>query len=132
MTVQSKDKFLKSALTANAVFSGLSGVMMILFGERLNSILGVEISWLLLSIGIGLIGFSGYLFFVKSQKVVPATTAWAIVAADIMWVAGSLVVLVNPPSNMEPTGKTLVAGAALIVAIFAALQSHGTKIQTRI
>src|SRR5262249_50134377 len=86
--------FLRRALVANASFSGLSGVIILMAAKPLASLLGpVRVSDLT-GLAISLIIFSVVLFRTARSARMNETSAWIFVVLDLVWVIGSAALIV--------------------------------------
>lgn len=116
---------LRNALLANAVFSGLSALALAVAAEPLGRLLGSVSPVLLHVIAGGLALFCFDLFQqARSDTLNPARALGATIA-DLVWVAGSAVLLIIRPEPLSSTGLLVVAAVALIVLTFAAFQLVG-------
>lgn len=116
---------LRRALQANALFSGLSGVALILAAGWLSGHLGLQRTWILPVLGVGLIGFAGSLLPIARAEPIDRVAATGASVADGLWVMGSLVLGWWDPLGMTAVGLWLVIGVAGIVLLFALAQAWG-------
>lgn len=122
--------FLKRALYANAIFSGISGLDFIIFSNRITEFLGWSTTWLIPAIGIGLILFAVYIVMVARKATPNASQVKSIIASDIAWIILSCVIIFLPTTNLlglTNGGKWAVAILADIVLVFAILQFLGLR-----
>ena len=119
-------KKLKIALIANAVFSSISGFCMILFPDWFASQVGLTQSLIIQGIGIGLLGFAGYVLFTSIKGAMQNVTG--IISGDIAWVVSSLVVIILFWTKIPASGKWLVDSIAIIVGLFAYFQYRYRKL----
>lgn len=123
---QAQPTLLRSALRANGVFSGLSGITFFVLANALSSWTGITPQVLISGVGVGLILFSGCLFWLATQQPINRMLAGGVVAGDLLWVVGSGALLAMGQSSPLTTGGSwLVAGIATIVAGFAIVQTVG-------
>ncbi len=126
----SKASFLKKALYANAIFSGISGLDFIIFNTQITNFLGWSTNSLIPVIGVGLILFAIFIVMVaRAYKPNPALVK-TIIASDVAWIVLSCVVIFLPITNLlglTTGGKWAVAILADIVLIFAVLQFLGLR-----
>lgn len=121
------DTLLRNALLANAVFSGFSALALAVAADPLGRLLGSVSPVLLYVIAGGLALFCYDLFQqARSDAPEPARALRATIG-DLLWVAGSAVLLIVRPESLSDTGLLLVAVVALIVLTFAALQLLGLR-----
>lgn len=117
--------FLSNALRANGFFSGFSGISFFLLADALSTWTGIEPQVLISAIGVGLILFSGTLFWLAAQRPINRTLVAGVVVGDLLWVVGSGILLaMGANSPLTSGGSWLVAGIAMIVAGFALIQAY--------
>jgi hypothetical protein len=114
---------LRRALAANALFSALSGAVILAASDRLAELLGIRIS--LLPLGAMLIVYAAGLLWNARRENVSAVEAWIAVLLDVVWVAGSAVVIFA--GVLSATGNWIVAIVADVVLLFAVLQVVGLR-----
>jgi len=126
MNMRNANQLLKTTLISNAIFSMISGMLLI----GLNSFFMVlfKVShfqfW---PIGVGLIGFSllafsiGLRYFDKPKKIM------MIIISDLVWVIASVFVLLTKPLSISFEGYLVIAVIAIIVGSFCVLQYLGIK-----
>lgn len=113
---------LADALSVNAVSSGLTGVALALGGLFLDDAIGAP-AIALVAVGVGLIAFAeGIIAALARPDVVRRAARW-IIAADLGWVAASVVVIGG--SSLTLLGDVLLGAVTLAVAGFAAAQTLG-------
>lgn len=115
------------ALSANAAFSGASGLALLVAAGPAAGWIGVPHPWILRALGAGLVAFgAGLLLLARSERpgrglVVAAS------ASDFAWVAGSGVLLLGFPDLLTPAGRAAVAAVAVAVAGLGAAQIAGLR-----
>lgn len=115
---------LRNALRANAIFSGVSGLLIVLFHNQVLQWLGLgEVN--LLAVGAGLVLFSVYLFWMSNRQNLPRSLVSGVIAGDWAWVLGSVVLLVFKAGIFSSLGVFLIAEVALVVMVFAIWQQRG-------
>ena len=120
---------LRNALRANAVFSGLSGLLIVILHSQVLLWLGlVEINIMVL--GVGLVLFSAYLFWMGSREQLDKSMVTGVIGGDWLWVVASAVLLVFKGSMFSTLGIFLVTDVALLVMIFAIWQKRGLSRMT--
>lgn len=110
---------LKKYLQMNGGFSLLSGLIMLLMSKRLAVLFGIGSNIIFLVIGIGLVGFSLFVFYVSQNVGKSKTFVQVITILDILWVVGSLALLVFRPFTITVIGNILIATIMMIIAFFA-------------
>ncbi len=119
--------FLRRTLAANATFSALSGAAMIALAGPLDRFMGLGQSWLLIVIGVGLLGFAALIGLNARRPQMNRAEASLTVASDAAWVLGSVIVVFGFPDLLSTGGKLLVAVGAVAVADFALFQYLGLR-----
>ncbi len=125
------DALLRRALVANAVFSAVAGLGMIVFSGPLDRFMGLGLPWLLIAVGLGVVGFAVLIGLNLRRAQLNRTEAWLTVASDITWVAASAMIVFAFPDLLNTGGKVLVGLVALAVADFALFQFLGLRRASR-
>lgn len=121
----SESQFLRRALQANGVFSGVSGLILILGAGPLSELIGISVSSVLIGIGVALIFYAVGLFRNAAREQVSRIEAWMAVIMDLAWVVGSAALIFL--GVLTVTGNWVVAGVADIVLLFGILQWVGLR-----
>lgn len=116
---------LQKALLANALFSMLSGVAILIFNRRLAGFLGLPSHVDLTVVGGGLIVYAVLLAWSARRPKIAPSHAWLAVSLDLAWVMGSYLLLWLVPFRTE--GKWLVIIIAELVFAFAVWQWFGIR-----
>lgn len=118
-------RLLRNALRANGAFSTLSGLTFTLGAGPVAAAIGLGDARLLAAVGLGLLGFAGYLAWVSSRPTIDLSTSMQIVFADLAWVVGTVpLVLMDVLSRTGTVAAVLVAD---MVLLFAILQFLGVR-----
>jgi hypothetical protein len=120
-------RLLRLALGGNAIFSGLSGLLLVAVPRRVADWLGIEALGLLLAIGIGLLLFALFLIFLVRARPLDAQAATSVIFGDLAWVLASGALLVFWPGLLSDTGWWVVLAVAVAVLVFADLQWLGLR-----
>lgn len=111
-------------LEANAVFSALSGAVLIALAVVGTDALGVPPSVLGL-VGSALLPFA---WFVRHTARRPQPIlVRLIIGGDVSWVVAAAVILIGFPGTLSPMGSIFLALASLVVADFAVMQLVGSR-----
>lgn len=113
---------LRAALTGNAVFSTISGLLMLSRPAAVESWLGINAAWLIQLIGVGLLLFAADLLHQATRKRLQTWRALYASAADFVWVAGTVVLLTLFSGAFSPLGIGLLIGVAAVVLVFGTWQ----------
>lgn len=118
--------WLRRAVLPDGVASGALGMALALAADPLAAWFDLP-SALLRGAGLALIPFGAVLALLASRPRIARAAVLAVVAVNVAWVAGSLVLLVA--RWVEPTafGRAFVGGQAVAVAVFAGLQGIGLR-----
>lgn len=121
--------FLHTVLRANGIFSGVFGLAFLLFPGTFSEWLGIpSVSGLMMAGGM-LIVWEVFVFqLVRSEKVSP-TLLWIVILGDLVWVLGSVGLLLGGWLPLTAAGKWFIAIVADIVLAFAILQFVGLRKQ---
>jgi len=113
---------LQSSLTKNAIFSGAAGIVLITLNRQLARIFEVENSTVFWIIGLLLVFFAGTIIY-EIRKQLTLAVLW-IITQDLLWVIGSIVLLIFNPFSISPMGLLLIGIVALIVLYMAIDQAN--------
>ena len=128
------DRLLRRTLWGNAVFSVISGAVLVAFAgpfaalatEAPLEVAGLELAIVFELLGLGVVAFGLIAGWAASREILPRGLARAAFAADIAWVAGSALVLLLPAS-WSTIGIAGIVVVALIVADIAVLEYLGLR-----
>lgn len=121
------DQFLRRVLQANMVFSGLSGLFLAVDAGPLSRWLGIPAAWIVVVIGVGLLGFAWQLFQTAKQSSLNLRQANAIFWLDVAWVVGSALLLFTGWVSFTTAGWWTVLLVADAVTLFAILEYVGIR-----
>ncbi len=114
---------LKAALRANSVFSIMCAVDLLLFSTAIAQAMGDVAPWILQGVGVVLVSWAISLVWVSSRPVINQTLVKGIVIADLGWVLGTAILLIELPGVFSALGSMMLAGVAFIVLVIALLQA---------
>ena len=116
---------LRAALATNAVFSIVTGTMMVFDGARIAAWLGDVPVPVLQGTGLGLFAFVALIATVIARPRAP----WALLVStlDASWVLGTGALLIVAPGLLTATGWVAAIGIALAVGSLAAWQVEGVR-----
>jgi hypothetical protein len=124
-SVEECQGLLKKALTGNAVFSMISGAVILLANRWLVRFLGLPDKVSLAILGVSLLVYAAILWLNARRSKIKITDAWVAVAMDAVWVVGSYTVIFLVPFSIA--GKWVIALVAEVVLAFAILQWLGIR-----
>ncbi len=124
-----EDRLLRYSLRANAAFSSVCGVASLASAAPLAASLGIPEPALLTGLGVQLLLFAGLLMLLASRPVIRPSLALAVVAADVLWVVGTVPLVLS--GALSTAGNWTALAIADVVALFAVLQYVGIR-RTRV
>ena len=122
-----KDTFLRRALLGNGTFSAISGTFFLVEAGGVARFSGIEPPIIFQIVGVGLVGFAAFLFWLSAQTVLDQKEVKMIIGADLFWVVGSALLLLSNWLPLTSGGWWGVAIIADIVAALAVLQYIGLR-----
>ena len=116
---------LQKALTINALFSSISGTLMILLNLQIAHLFGTTNNTVFWIVGIILIYFAITIWYeiTKQRKF---AVLWIIIQ-DFTWVLGSLILIIFNPFQVTGIGNLIIGIIALIVLYMGINQMIGLK-----
>ena len=124
-SIDDRQRWLRNSLLGNAVFSVLSGLTFTLAADSIAQFIGIEPAYLVLSVGLGLLGFAAFVGFVATRPEIDLRLAVSIVIGDLSWVAGTVpLVMLDVLSSNGVVAAIVIAD---IVLLFAGLQYFGVR-----
>jgi hypothetical protein len=115
---------LRSALTANAAFSALSGVALTLGASPLSDLLGVP-TWSALIVGVGLLPFAAAVAVISRDPQPQAVPM--VIVADLVWVITAALLIIGFPGLMSTAGLWSLGIATIVVADLMIGQAVGLR-----
>jgi len=118
--------FLKMALLGDAIASAATGLLLAAGAPFLTDLLGIDAA-LLLTSALILLPFAAFVAFNGTRNPISRPAVWAIIVINLVWVAGSFVLLTD--GIVQPTllGTVFVAAQAIVVLGFAIAEYAGLK-----
>lgn len=116
---------LRRAMRANALFSGLSGLVSLGMARPLAEFTGLETAAVFVGLGIVLILFAVDLWWLAGRERLNPRFGQMAVILDLLWVAGSWAIVLSGWPPLTVAGKWLVALLAELVFVFAVVQAYG-------
>ncbi len=120
---------LHTVLRLNAAFSGIFGLVFILFPGTVAEWLGIPGSSAILVTGVLLIGWEVFVSQLVRLPQISSTGTWAVIFGDLAWVLGSIALLLGGWLPLTESGIWFVAIIADIILVFAIAQYVGLKRQ---
>lgn len=104
---------LQKALGLNALFSALSGIVLIVLNKEIAGLFGTANTTVFWVIGIVLLIFASTILY-ETRKQRPIAVLWIIIQ-DFLWVIGSFVIITVNLFEISKTGNSTIAIIATIV-----------------
>lgn len=125
--MKKSETYLRYAIKGNAFFSISSAITLLLSSRPIAKLMNLSAPNSLVYIGIGLFIFAVTLFQNAFRKELKPTQIRFIIIQDWLWVIGSLILLIWNPFDISTTGNFIIAGIAIVVAIFTIVQQKTLK-----
>jgi hypothetical protein len=117
---------LRHALIGDALASGATGLLLAGGAGFLTGLLGLPEQPMRYA-GLFLLPYATIVAYVGTRATVSRAAVWAIIAANIVWVAESILLLVGGWVAPTALGIAFVVAQALVVAAFASAQFLGLR-----
>ncbi|MDB2606147.1 hypothetical protein N9Y48_00045 [Zobellia sp.] len=119
---------LQKALQLNAIFSSISGLILILFNKQIAKSFGTDNNTVFWIVGLVLIYFATTIWYeISKQRKI--AVLW-IITQDFLWVIGSLILVVFNPFSITVIGNSIIGVVALMVLFMGINQSKALAKQT--
>jgi hypothetical protein len=118
---------LRNVLIINAVSSGFTGIGLVVLAENVAVLFGTTAVGAVMSVGIFLVVFAAGVLNEALQRTTRLTPVYTIIALDILWVIGSIAIVLPQLFNLSAIGYIAITAVALWVAAMAYLQIKGVK-----
>ena len=123
-TATASPTLLRLVLRVDAVVSGLNGAMYLLVAGPLSGLLGLP-AGVLRGVGMFLLVFAAAVWSVGNRPAAP--TVRAVITANLLWTAGSIVVVAVDLGTPTTVGAVWLVLQAVVVAAFAFGQAVGLR-----
>lgn len=123
----SDDSLLRNSLKVNDVFSLLSGLTIIATSGELPELIGAGSSTFYLVLGVALLVWAADVYLVSRGNPINTTLARGIFIGDVVWVLGSIAILLFDLFGLTTEGKWVVLIVADLVAIIAIAEYLGLR-----
>jgi hypothetical protein len=120
---------LRPALLGDAIASGATGLMMIAGADLLTGLLGLPVA-LMRGAGLLLIPYVAFVALVGTRRDIPHEGVKAIIALNMLWVVGSVSLLLSGYVAPTVPGYVFVIFQAIVVGVFAELQFIAMRRET--
>ncbi|MEX0928699.1 MAG: hypothetical protein WDZ53_04780 [Balneolales bacterium] len=118
-------RYLKNVLWINAISSGATALILIIFPGYVADLFGTSQITPFIGAGVFLLFFAIYVFLQSRKEPILPRNLQLIIGLDISWVLGSLIIIVPRLFELSQIGYLLIGAVALWVAAMAWLQFKG-------
>lgn len=128
LSVQSR--FLRRALQADTLLSGLSGLIALVDAPVVANLLGfssTDATRNVMLLGVGMLAWAALAFWVSTRPKFSRGLVFTIIEGNLLWVVGSVLLLVTGWLAFSTSGKWTVAIVADLVGLLAILQYVGWR-----
>jgi hypothetical protein len=125
-TTRSRRPLLRVALKLDAVVTGANGAAYLVAAGPLGELLGLS-ETLLRATGAFLLAFAALVWLTGSRREIPRAPVLAIVVANAVWAADSVVAAIAGWGTPTTAGTVWIVLQAIVVAAFAELQLTGLR-----
>jgi hypothetical protein len=119
-------QFLRRALAADAVFSGVAAVLLTVDAGMLAPLLELP-GALLRETGLFLIAYTALVGWIATRAVAPKALVMLVIAGNAAWTVGSLGLLFSGAVSPNLLGEAVVAIQAIATGVLAELQYIGLR-----
>ena len=119
-------QFLRRALLADAVFSGIAAVVLTLDAGTLAPLLDLPEA-LLRETGLFLIAYTALVGWLASRSSVPKALVLLVIAGNAAWTLGSIALLFSGAVSPNLLGQVVTVAQAIATGVFAELQYVGLR-----
>ncbi|MGX1106217.1 MULTISPECIES: hypothetical protein [Bradyrhizobium] len=119
-------QLLRRALLADAVFSGVSAIAMVLDAGALASLLGLPEA-LLRETGLFLIAYTALVGWLGTRMSVPKPLVMLVVVGNAAWTLASIALLLSGAVSPNLFGTIVILAQAIAAGVFAELQYVGLR-----
>jgi hypothetical protein len=118
--------FLRRALLADALFSGVSAVLLTLDAAALAPLLDLPQA-LLRETGLFLIAYTALVGWLGTRQAMPKVLVWIVIAGNTAWTIASIALLLSGAVTPNLPGEVFVAAQAIATGLLAELQYIGLR-----
>ncbi len=129
MSYSRPSNLLRFALIGDAVASGTTGLLMALGAGLLTGLLGLPESLMRIA-GLILLPHAAVIAYLGTRERLSRGAVWGVIAANAVWAAGSVLLLLSGWVNPTAFGYVFVVFQAVVVAGFADAQYLGLRRST--
>lgn len=122
-----KDSLLRRGLIGNAIFSAVTGALMIVGARPVSEFTGLTPMWVPAVIGVGVLLWALDVGWLARKDKIESSKAWFVIAGDLAWMVVSYGIIIAGVPELTTAGNWTVAVLAEIVGIFAVVQYLGLR-----
>ena len=119
-------QFLRRALLADAIFSGVSALGLTFGASAFASLFNLPEA-LLQETGLFLIAYAGFVGWLGTRASMPKALAMIVVAGNAAWTLASIALLFSGAVSPNMLGEIMVVAQAIATGVFAELQYIGLR-----
>jgi hypothetical protein len=119
-------QFLRRALLADAIFSGIAAVLLTIDAGALAPLLDLPEA-LLRETGLFLIAYTALVGWLGTRPSVPKALVMIVIAGNAAWTVGSIALVLSGAVTPNLLGEIVVAAQAIATGAFAELQYIGLR-----
>lgn len=122
--------FLRRALQADTLLSGLSGLIALIDASLVANLLGFSSAVAtrnVMLLGIGMLAWAALAFWLSTRPQLNRGLVFTIIEGNLLWVVGSVLLLLSGWLPFSTSGKWTVAIVADLVGLLAILQYVGWR-----
>ena len=118
--------FLRRAIQADAIFSGISAVLLTFGAGEFTSLLDLPEA-LLRESGLFLIAYTALVGWLGTRETMPKALVAIVIAGNAVWTLASIALLFSDAVTPNLLGEAAVAMQAIVVGVLAELQYIGLR-----
>lgn len=118
--------FLRRAIQADAIFSGISAVLLTLGAREFASLLNLP-EVLLRETGLFLIAYAALVGWLGTRQSMPKALVGIVIAGNAAWTLASIALLLSGAVTPNLAGEAAIAVQAIVVGALAELQYIGLR-----
>ena len=111
----------------NGISSGATGLLLLVFGNRVASLFGAHGPLAFRAVGIFLVAFAALVIIEGLRSHARANRVRLIIVLDVLWVIDSAAIVVLQLFGLSVLGYAAIAAVAVWVGLMAYLQFKGQK-----
>jgi hypothetical protein len=126
MTDNGSSLFLRRVLLLDCVISGVTGLAMLAGSDLIGRLIGAPPAFVQYA-GGSLLPFAAFVFYLSQRDLVSRGAIWTVIALNVAWVAGSVLLLFIDAIAPTAFGTAFIVLQAIAVASFAEMQYVGLR-----